>query len=147
LVALRDERQRAGLMTLAAGSADAAHGRAQSLYYPGQIDLLPLLYPQRTRLTVRLSANESQTQLQLASVRLFKALGGGWQEFEPVSQSHLLPRGSALKTPPTAALLPSPRAALLAACPPNAPPAEALRPVRTVDLRYDGARDANRYTG
>ena len=88
LVALRDERLRADAMTLAANSAEAAQGRAQSLYDRGQIDLLPLLDAQRTRLTVRLSANESQTELQLASVRLFKALGGGWQAFEPVSQSH-----------------------------------------------------------
>ena len=75
-------------MNLAASSADAALGRAQSLYDRGQIDLLPLLDAQRTRLAVRLGATDSQTQLQLASVRLFKALGGGWQAFEPVSQSH-----------------------------------------------------------
>jgi multidrug efflux system outer membrane protein len=86
LVALNGERQRDEAMRLAASSADAALGRAQSLYDRGQIDLLPLLDAQRTRLAVRLGANESQTQLQLTSVRLFKALGGGWQPFEIVSQ-------------------------------------------------------------
>ena len=49
----------------------------------GQIDLLPLLDAQRTRLTVRISANDSNTQLLLDSVQLYKALGGGWQAFEP----------------------------------------------------------------
>jgi NodT family efflux transporter outer membrane factor (OMF) lipoprotein len=88
LVAARDERQRAEALESAAASADAALARAQSLYDRGQIDLLPLLDAQRTRLAVRLSANDSQTQLQLASVRLYKALGGGWQVFEPVSQTH-----------------------------------------------------------
>lgn len=88
LVASRDERLRADALQAAAASADAALARAQSLYDRGQIDLLPLLDAQRTRLTVRLGANDSQTQLQLASVRLFKALGGGWQVFEPVSQTH-----------------------------------------------------------
>jgi multidrug efflux system outer membrane protein len=88
LVGTRDERLRAESLQSAAASADAALARAQSLYDRGQIDLLPLLDAQRTRLSVRLSANDSQTQLQLASVRLFKALGGGWQVFEPVSQTH-----------------------------------------------------------
>ena len=83
LVALGDERRRAADLRNAAASADAALGRAQSLYDRGQIDLLPLLDAQRVRLTVRLGANDSQTQLLLDSVRLFKALGGGWQAFEP----------------------------------------------------------------
>jgi multidrug efflux system outer membrane protein len=88
LVELKDERERADTMKMAATSADAALGRAQSLYDRGQIDLLPLLDAHRTRLAVRMGANDSQTQLQLASVRLFKALGGGWQEFEPVAPTH-----------------------------------------------------------
>jgi outer membrane protein TolC len=43
-----------------------------------------LLDAQRTRLSVRVSANDSHTQLLLATIDLFKALGGGWQAFEPV---------------------------------------------------------------
>ena len=85
LVALRDERQRAAALQTAASSADAALGRAQSLYNRGQIDLLPLLDAQRARLVVRLSANDSNTQLLLDSVQLYKALGGGWEVFEPVA--------------------------------------------------------------
>ena len=42
-----------------------------------------MLDAQRTRLSVRVSANDSNTQLLLATVDLFKALGGGWQAFEP----------------------------------------------------------------
>ena len=86
LVALRDERQRAELLRSAAASAESALGRAQSLYNRGQIDLLPLLDAQRTRLTVQISANDSSTQLLLDSVQLYKALGGGWQLFEPVTE-------------------------------------------------------------
>jgi len=48
---------------------------------------LPLLDAQRTRLTVRVGANDSQTQLLLDSVQLYKALGGGWQVFEPAAPS------------------------------------------------------------
>ena len=36
-------------------------------------------------------------------------------------------------------------AAMLAACSPDQPPVEALRPVRTAEIRYDAAREANRY--
>lgn len=85
LVALRDERDRARVLTSAADSAQAALKHAQSLYKRGQIDLLPLLDAQRARLAVQVSANDSQTQLLLDSVQLFKALGGGWQAFEPTA--------------------------------------------------------------
>ena len=85
LVALRDERHRAEALQSAAESADAALARAQSLYDRGQIDLLPLLDAQRMRLTVRIGANDSSTQLMLSTVQLFKALGGGWEAFEPVA--------------------------------------------------------------
>ena len=86
LVALRDERQRAKLLRSAAASAEAALGRAQSLYSRGQTDLLPLLDAQRSRLAVQVGANDSRTQVLLDSVQLYKALGGGWQAFEPVTE-------------------------------------------------------------
>jgi outer membrane protein, multidrug efflux system len=85
LVALRDEREREQVLQSAAASAQVALGHAQSLYTRGQIDLLPLLDAQRARLAVQVSANDSQTQLLLNSVQLFKALGGGWQAFEPAT--------------------------------------------------------------
>jgi NodT family efflux transporter outer membrane factor (OMF) lipoprotein len=83
LAAFEDERRREQDLRSAAESADAALGRAQSLYGRGQTDLLPLLDAQRTRLTVRVAANDSHTQLLLNGVQLFKALGGGWEVFEP----------------------------------------------------------------
>jgi outer membrane protein TolC len=85
LVALDDQLHRTQLMQSAAASADAALGHAQSLYDRGQTDFLPLLDAQRVRLVVRVSANEAHTQLLLDSVQLYKALGGGWQVFEPVA--------------------------------------------------------------
>ncbi len=83
LVDLRDERQRAEALQIAADSADAALAHAQSLYNRGQIDLLPLLDAQRRRLSVRIDANDSSTELMLATVQLYTALGGGWEAFEP----------------------------------------------------------------
>ncbi len=46
-----------------------------------------------------------------------------------------------------AAVVALPIAAMLCACSPDQPPVEAPRPVRTVELRYDQAREANRYVG
>ncbi len=83
LVALHDERYRTQTLQNAANSAQAALNHAESLYQRGQIDLLPLLDAQRARLAVQVSANDSQTQTLLDSVQLFKALGGGWQAFDP----------------------------------------------------------------
>jgi multidrug efflux system outer membrane protein len=91
LVAFGNERSRAETLRIAATSADAAFGRAQSLYNRGQIDLLPLLDAQRARLAVRVSSNDSDTQLLLDSVQLYKALGGGWQAFEPVAANASTP--------------------------------------------------------
>jgi len=85
LVSLASERQRSQSLQAAATSAEAALGRAQSLYDRGQISLLPLLDAQRARLGVALSANDSSTRLLLDSVQLYKALGGGWQVFEPAA--------------------------------------------------------------
>jgi outer membrane protein TolC len=87
LVTLAQERRRAGLLQAAAASAEAAQSRAQSLYDRGQIDLLPLLDTQRARLAARLNANDSNTQLLLDSVQLYKTLGGGWQVFDQSTDS------------------------------------------------------------
>ncbi|HSQ10346.1 MAG TPA: TolC family protein, partial [Burkholderiaceae bacterium] len=86
LATVRNQRQRADTLAAAAASAEAAFGRAQSLYSRGQIDLLPLLDAQRQRLLVRVSSNDSHTQLLLDSVQLYKALGGGWQVFDPITK-------------------------------------------------------------
>jgi multidrug efflux system outer membrane protein len=82
LVTLGSERERATSLHASAQAAVAALGHARSLYQRGQIDLLPLLDAQRAELTARLGANDSDTQLLLDSVQLYKALGGGWEVFE-----------------------------------------------------------------
>jgi multidrug efflux system outer membrane protein len=91
LVALSAERQRAQSLQAAGRAAEAALGRARSLYHRGQIDLLPLLDAQRARLAVSMAANDSSTRLLLDSVQLYKALGGGWQVFEPAATAAAQP--------------------------------------------------------
>ena len=46
-----------------------------------------------------------------------------------------------------AAFLAVPMALLLPACAPDKPQSETLRPVRTIEIRYDAARQSNRYVG
>lgn len=52
-----------------------------------------------------------------------------------------------MKTPLRGVLLAVPVAALLSGCGEHKPSADALRPVRTVELRYDTAGETNRYVG
>ena len=52
-----------------------------------------------------------------------------------------------MKTSLTAALLVVSSATVLSACTREKPPAEALRAVRTAEVRYDGAQETNRYFG
>ena len=63
-----------------------------------------------------------------------------------IPESRSQQRGTALKnfhaTAVTLAV-----AAMLSACSPDKPPVEAPRPVRTVEIRYDASREANRYVG
>ena len=149
------------LLQSAAASADAALGRAQSLYDRGQIDLLPLLDAQRARLTVRVSANDGNTQLLLDSVQLYKALGGGWQVFEPVGDADrrrhsafpefMNPsrpiRGTVVKPSFRMALIPLSIAATAVRLLARSRHPEPLRAVRTVEIRYDKAQETNRYFG
>lgn len=52
-----------------------------------------------------------------------------------------------MRTIPLAVFVAAPLAALLSACSPGKPPAEALRAVRAAEVRYDRAGEVNRYVG
>jgi RND family efflux transporter MFP subunit len=52
-----------------------------------------------------------------------------------------------MKNTHAVAMMAVPLAALLAACSPETPPADVIRPVHTVELRYDLAPETNRYAG
>jgi RND family efflux transporter MFP subunit len=52
-----------------------------------------------------------------------------------------------MKKTPALTLIALSVAAALSACSHEKPPAEALRPVRTIEVRYDRAEEANRYVG
>jgi NodT family efflux transporter outer membrane factor (OMF) lipoprotein len=79
LVALTQERQRADSLAAAVNTRREGLRLAQSLHREGQIDLLQLLDAQRGLIAAELALTDSQTQVALGAVQLFKALGGGWQ--------------------------------------------------------------------
>ena len=150
------------LLQSAAASADAALGRAQSLYDRGQIDLLPLLDAQRVRLVVRVSANDSAhataarqratvqgARRWLAGVRARRRSRCVRQpEFADIMKLRRSLRGTVVNPSlaPALVVVAVIAVAVLSACT-SKPAPEALRAVRTAEIRYDKAQETNRYVG
>ena len=87
LVALRDERQRAEILQSAPRHPPRPRSAARNRSTTAARSIsCRCSIAQRARLRCASSANDSHTQLLLDSVQLYKALGGGWQAFEPATQ-------------------------------------------------------------
>jgi outer membrane protein, multidrug efflux system len=79
LAALRGHRARLQHLRGAASAAESAALLAQQRYASGLIDFQTVLTTQRTLLSAQNSVASTQTDLGTDFVRLYKALGGGWQ--------------------------------------------------------------------
>ncbi len=79
LVALQGERARLLRLQAAAQAADNAALLAQNRYQSGLIDFQAVLETQRTLLSTQDGLATSAANVGLGHVRLYKALGGGWQ--------------------------------------------------------------------
>ena len=79
LVALQGEAARLAHLQQAAQAAGNAALLAQQRYASGLIDFASVLETQRTQLATQDALATSQSNLGSNHVRLFKALGGGWQ--------------------------------------------------------------------
>lgn len=79
LVALRNDRARLARLQEAAEAAGNAALLARQRYAAGLIDFQTVLETQRTQLTTQDSVASAQATVSSDHVRLFKALGGGWQ--------------------------------------------------------------------
>ena len=79
LVALRGERERLVRLQAAADAAGNAALLAQNRYESGLIDFQAVLDTQRTLLSTQDSVAISIANAGADHVRLYKALGGGWQ--------------------------------------------------------------------
>jgi outer membrane protein TolC len=78
LVALRGDRERLLRLNLAATSARNAAQMARQRYDSGLVDFQVVLETQRSQLGTQDSVASTQTDLAADHVRLYKALGGGW---------------------------------------------------------------------
>ena len=79
LVALQGERERQVRLQAAAQAAGNAALLAQNRYQSGLIDFQSVLETQRTLLSTQDGVATSAANVALGHVRLYKALGGGWQ--------------------------------------------------------------------
>ncbi len=79
LVALQGDRQRLVRLQNAATAADNAALLAQQRYASGLIDFQVVLQTQRTQMGAQDSVASALTDTSADHVRLYKALGGGWQ--------------------------------------------------------------------
>jgi outer membrane protein, multidrug efflux system len=90
LVALRGDRARLALLQSAAASANTAAQLASQRYGSGLVDFQTVLETQRTRLGSQDSVAVTLAAVSADHVRLYKALGGGWQQDSSVAMP--LPR-------------------------------------------------------
>lgn len=79
LVALRGDREKLERLTAAADAARNAALLAQQRYSSGLIDFQAVLETQRTLLSTQESVAATTAAVASDHVRLYKALGGGWQ--------------------------------------------------------------------
>ena len=87
LVALSTGEQRLAALQSALDAARNAALLATQRHASGLIDFQTVLETQRTLLNVQDSVAGAQTDLATGHVRLYKALGGGWQPAQPENRS------------------------------------------------------------
>ncbi len=78
LVALQGDRERLARLQVAADAAGNAELLARQRYASGLIDFRTVLETQRTLLSTQDSVESTRASLSADHVRLYKALGGGW---------------------------------------------------------------------
>jgi outer membrane protein TolC len=83
LVALRTGREQIASLERAAAAAVEVLSMARLRYQTGLTDFTPLLDAQRSALSAEDALASARTDLALNQVRLYKALGGGWDPADP----------------------------------------------------------------
>lgn len=99
LVALRGDRERLASLQNAAEAAGNASLLARQRYSSGLVDFQVVLETQRTQLSTQDSMASAGADLSADHVRLYKALGGGWQP-EASDSTSLPPDNTARTTRP-----------------------------------------------
>jgi NodT family efflux transporter outer membrane factor (OMF) lipoprotein len=86
LVAHRAEQERRARLALEVGHSRQALTLARSRYNDGVVDLTTVLDAERTLLQAAQQYAQSTTNVSLDLIRLYKALGGGWEQAYPAVQ-------------------------------------------------------------
>ncbi len=108
LVAYRTEQQRRERLRAQGRHAREALTLSRARYLNGVADFIVVLDAERTLLQAQLQLAQSATIVGTNFVRLYKALGGGWEEAFP-----LRPEGTFLSPPPPAPPPPPPDGAVI----------------------------------
>jgi multidrug efflux system outer membrane protein len=87
LVALRGTREQLAAQTAAVESARRAATLADQRYRSGLVDFQNVLQSQRTLLAAEDNAAGTATTLATQHVRLYKALGGGWEPDDTINRT------------------------------------------------------------
>lgn len=108
LVALRKTRERLVILQRATASAAAADEMARQRYSSGLIGFVTVLDAQRTLLSLQDSVAGAQADVLSEHVRLYKALGGGWQpETAALPDDARMSAAQPASTQPTATTVPT----------------------------------------
>ncbi len=83
LVSYRQSQARVTALKDAEKASNRAYELANELYKNGLGDFLNVLEAQRTKLSAQEQVVVAQRQVSLNLVKLYKALGGGWEEPGP----------------------------------------------------------------
>jgi multidrug efflux system outer membrane protein len=94
LIALRGDRERLDRLRSAADAAGNAALMARQRYQSGLVDFQTVLDTQRTLLSTQDAVASTQAELSADHVRLYKALGGGWQADSAVASPSNPVRGA-----------------------------------------------------
>lgn len=84
LITNEEERRRRTSLSLAVERASQSLRLSRAAYEEGLVDFQNVLDSQRTVLLLEGQLAENESAIAVATVRLFKALGGGWSEDQPI---------------------------------------------------------------
>ena len=87
LVNYAEETRRRAALVEATRAASSALQLASSQYTAGMIDFQPVLETQRSLLTLQDQLASSDSSLASDLIRLYKALGGGWDPLAPTGEA------------------------------------------------------------
>ena len=90
MIAYQNEQQRNQALVAAVESSQLALEMANERYHKGLTMFLDVLQTQESLYQAQRNLVDSQAQLAVDSVALYKALGGGWQNQSRVNKEALL---------------------------------------------------------